>query len=118
MDIRNSHGAVNLDALRGPTPAQQKKLAEATVTVLQKSLLVCPCGEPIINEGVKLFMIYKGIVNTPRGPEPGVQVIHAAFHSRKCPFLVRTLVAKVTDKDPIPLALTPLPPIEWISEKT
>lgn len=108
-------GAVDLGALRGPV---KKQVEDAGLQILIQNGLVCQCGERIRDEGIMLFLVAKGIVPTPQGPQPGAQLGAPIFHSRDCPGFKAALqgleLSEGMRADAV--AIRSLPPTEWLDE--
>jgi hypothetical protein len=105
-----SVGAVDLGALK----VNRQHAEQVKQQLFAQNGLICPCGERITDEGVTLFSFGEGIVPTPQGPQPGAMVGSLSFHSRSCPVLEHALSSERPEGEPKPIAIRPLPPVEWL----
>jgi hypothetical protein len=108
-------GAVDLESLR-KRPDHDEKVAAATVQVLARQGLVCPCGERVRDQGVEYLAVVVSDAPTPAGPVANVGLGSSTFHARDCPLLVEMLVAEPPDGTQ-PLALRAAPAVLWLDEQ-
>lgn len=122
-------GAVDLAAVRDAQLAREQaerrvKLAAARVEqqrdveqasgdaatrALQQAGLVCGCGERIKGGAVQYVVLTEQAQMTPQGPQAGLAVRAATFHSKLCPLAVAA--------ERTALARRPVPQVTWLDER-
>jgi hypothetical protein len=116
MSMGNHHplaGGIDLSALK-ISAEQRKRIRQIGLQLFVQNGLICRCGEKIVDDGVQLILYREGIIDTPRGPEPGAQMLTSHFHSRTCSELKKELRKTRSLNEPQPVALRPVPSVEWL----
>lgn len=96
----NGHGAVDLAAVKAAAQAHEQLEAQRpalAIQLLTQSGLICRCGAPMSSVPVYYFTAVEGEVQTPAGPQLGVNLVGEACCQPGCPVAVeleRTADAK------------------------
>ncbi len=81
----NGAGAIDLNAVKAHAQAQASLEAQKdalTVQLLRQSGLICGCGRPLPTEPLLYFRVEQGPVQTPQGPQVGLNLaVHACCSS-------------------------------------
>jgi len=92
----NGNGAIDLSAVKAQAAAHEQLEAQRPQLILQllsQAGLVCQCGNPMTGLPTIFFVPQEGPVQTPQGPQLGLNLNVIACCSDTCPVAVE--VAKV-----------------------
>jgi len=84
----NGAGALDLAAVKAQALAHQQLEADRPRLILQllaQAGLVCQCGQPMTGQPIIYFVPQEGPVQTPQGPQLGLNLTVHACCSRSCP---------------------------------
>lgn len=107
------NGGVDLAGLKHAPSDQQR--AMALQQALSEMSLVCDCGALIERGGQEILVVAVGIMPTPQGPKPGINVNRRAFCSATCENFAAFENAAM-EADTLLVVSRPLPANRWVKK--